>query len=129
MTFIGMPLEDAQEKEPVPEGEYDCIIKSAEIVDSKAIRGQENIRVMIEVTDSDFPNTPMIFHYLAGLHPDDDDVKRNNKLLQTKAFLNLFNIPYSGGFALEDMQNQEAKCHLVQEEYNGRISNKIQVPW
>ncbi len=121
MSFIEMPLEDAVEKEVMPEGEYDLRIEDAKLADS----GEGiNVRLIIDGE----PNAKSVFHYISLVKPGDDPDKRNNKLLFAKAFCKAFSIPTeSGGFNLEDFYGATGRVFLVQDEYEGALNNKIKL--
>lgn len=129
MSFINMPLGDAIPRAAVAEGQYDLRIKKAEPKDSKDKPGQTNIRVLLEVVDE--PGAQTIFHYIAGIGPTDDEDTINNKKLQAIAFLNAFGIDWGEeGFELEDFPGADAEgVTLQQDEYEGRITNKLVLNW
>lgn len=129
MSFINMPLGDAQAREAVAEGKYDLRIDKVEPKESRDKPGQMNIRVLLKIIDE--PTAKSIFHYIAGIGPSDDEETQNNKKLQCIAFLNAFGIEWSEeGFELEDFPGAEASgITLKQEEYEGTIQNKIVVNW
>ena len=122
MGFIEMPLEDAVSKEVVPEGTYELVIEDAQ----PPKEGKTSVMVRLSVVDE--PNAKSIFHHIGLIQSDDDEEKRNYKLIFANAFLDAFSIPHEGsGFNTDDMFGATGKVHLTQEEYNGIVSNRIQL--
>jgi len=123
MGFIdlGANLDDIPDSNPVPEGNYDLIVEGSKLkLDNMCI----NVWLSIEGE----PEAATVFHNLSLPKTDDEDEKKKNKLRFLKAFMQKFTIPYGdNGFNEEDLIGARANCHLVQDEYNGRISNKIKL--
>jgi len=123
MGFIdlGANLDDIPEQNPVPEGNYDLIIEGSKL-------NPANMCINVWATVSGEPEAATVFHNLSLPKADDDDEKKKNKLRFLKAFLQKFKIPYGAeGFNEEDLIGARANCHLIQDEYQGRISNKIKL--
>jgi hypothetical protein len=128
MPFIEMPLGQAEERVMLEEGRYLARCEDAEYVDSNNIPGQVNVRVRLSFPDN--PNAKSVFHYLAGIGPEDDADKVNTKLLQAKSFLDTFSVEYTNdGFELEAIPGCEAEVNVKQEEYEGRTQNKVALDW
>lgn len=124
MTFIEMPgLDDAKEAKVAPEGLYDLCIVSARINDKD---GKKSILTTIEIEGE--PDYANVFHYIALPHESDEDDKRKFKNLMAKRFLHQFGVPMEGGVDMEQLVGCRASgAKLVQEEYEGNLSNKLQV--
>jgi len=123
MGFIdlGANLNDLPEQNPVPEGNYDLIVEGSKLK-------PENMCISVWLTIAGEPEAETVFHNLSLPKNDDEDEKKINKLRFLKAFMQKFSIPYGdNGFNEEDLIGARANCHLIQEEYKGRISNKIKL--
>lgn len=125
MSFIEMPgLDSAKEKSVAPEGLYDLCITSAKVTEKD---GKRNIQTILEIEggEEDYAN---VFHYISLVGPDDDKEKAEFKNLLAKRFFYQFGIPMEGGVEMEQFVGCRATaCRLTQEEYEGRLSNKLQV--
>ena len=126
MSFIDMALGEAVERHVVPEGEYDLVIEDAKWIEAKEAGKAPRISVRLSVDGED--GAKSVFHNISLPGPSDDEEKINTKLLFTKAFLDLFKIPYEGGgFELEDFYGARASAHLAQREYEGQVNNEIKL--
>jgi hypothetical protein len=129
MSFIDLPIDnmdDIQEDKPVPEGEYNLIISDAKekTNDSGAVKG---LLVICEIQGME--GAANVLHNISLPLPEDDETKVKNKLLFIKRFLQKFAIGMKGGqINIQDFLGKTAKCMLIQEEYNGTVSNKIKLP-
>jgi len=126
MSFIDLNVTDAKEARVAPEGIYTHRIHEATIEDGKK-PGTKNIRVMtiIEGEDEFAP----VFTYLSLPNSQDDEKAKNFKKLQIRRFLHAFNIPYDpSGFNVEDFAGATGDVLTVVEVYEGRESNKLQLP-
>lgn len=129
MSFIDLPIQDIddiQEDQPVPEGEYNLVIIDAKEKqdESGAIKG---LLVICEIEGHD--NAANVMHNISLPLPADEATKVSNKLKFIKRFVQLFKIPTQGGkLNLQDFAGKRAKAFLTQEEYNGNISNRIKLP-
>lgn len=129
MSFIDLPIEDIdqiQEDQPVPEGEYNLVI-----IDAKEKQDEsgnvKGLLVICEIEGQD--NAANVLHNISLPLPGDEDTKISNKLKFIKRFVQLFKIPTQGGkLNLADFPGKRAKAFLTQEEYNGNISNRIKLP-
>jgi hypothetical protein len=129
MSFIDKALDDAVEKEVVPDGEYDLIIENAEVVRKN---NKERISVRLKVDGE--PNAKTVFHNISLIDVEDDEEKANNKLLFGKAFIEAFNIPIERGIpfneAVKDIEAYygcRGRVRLTQREYEGVLSNQIKL--
>lgn len=129
MSFIDLPIEnidEIQEDQPVPEGEYKLVIIDAKEKqdDSGAIK---SLLVICEIEGHD--KAANVLHNISLPLPADEPTKVSNKLKFIKRFVQLFKIPTQGGkLNLADFAGKRATCFLTQEEYNGYISNRIKLP-
>lgn len=124
MSFIDMALGEAQEKDVLPEGEYDLIIEGAE--NKVSDKGKKMISIRHSVDGE--PNARTVFHNLNLVSSDDDPDTANSKLLFAIAYLKAFEIPYEGaGFNIDDFPGARGRVKLAQKEYNGVISNEIKL--
>jgi hypothetical protein len=114
-----------EENQPVAEGEYTLVIDSVKEKqdDSGNTKG---LLVILAIEGQD--NAANVMHNLSLPLPTDEDEKKKNKLLFMKRFLTLFNIPFNNGLDLTSFLGKRAKCFLVQDDYQGTISNKIKLP-
>lgn len=129
MSFIDLPINDLdeiQEDKPVPEGEYNLVIADAKEKQNEA--GElKGILVICEIQGME--GVANVMHNISLPLPADEDTKVKNKLLFLKRFLQKFNIAIKGGqLNIQDFLGKTAKVMLVQEEYNGSVSNKIKLP-
>ena len=129
MAFIEVPVGDAKEPEIVPEAVYEL---RCEGYTEK--RSKEDKRDLLVVTLS-IENPPagvkpeVIFHQMSMPNAEDSEKSRSFQVLLTRRFLECFKIPYeSGGFDPEDIPGSTGKCLVVQDEYEGRKSNKLELP-
>lgn len=128
MPFIAMPLGNAVERSALPNGNYLVRIEDAILVDAKEKPGQINTRIRLSVPDH--PEAKPIFHYLVGFGPEDDEDKQQIKINQATAFMKALNVPYSDdGFELEDLFGCEGYVNLRQDDFEGRIGNKLSLDW
>ena len=129
MSFIELPItdmDDIQEDKPVPEGEYTLVIGDAKEKNNES--GElKGILVICEIQGMD--GAANVLHNISLPLPGDEADKINNKLKFIKRFVQHFKIPVKGNsLNVQDFLGKTAKCMLVQEEYNGNISNKIKLP-
>lgn len=129
MSFIDLPItdmDDIQEDKPVPEGEYNLVISDAK--EKNAEDGTlKGILVICEIQGVEGASN--VLHNISLPILGDDDTKVSNKLKFIKRFIQLFKIPVKGNqLNIQDFLGKTAKAMLVQDEYNGNISNKIKLP-
>lgn len=125
--FVDMGLSKTKRPEPVVDGEYLVRIEAAEIIESKNVPGQENIRIRCILPQE--PASEAIFHYIPGIAPSDGEDRINNKRRMAAGILEAFGLDYDDSFNTDDLVGQEAELIVTQEEYEGRISNKLQINW
>lgn len=105
MPFIMAAVADAQEDKPLPEGEYELTIKSAEPKTSK--KGKNMIQVLLVTTDPEYRNASPINHYI--MLPEKDDEYRDMHLRNMKRFLVAFGVAFEdNGFDTDDLIGQTA---------------------
>lgn len=129
MSFIDLPIEnldEIQEDQPVPEGEYSLVIIDAkERPDDSG--NLKSILVICEIEGHD--HAANVLHNIFMPLPADEPTKVSNKLKFLKRFVQLFKIPVQGGkLNIADFPGKRAKAFLTQDEYNGNVSNKIKLP-
>jgi hypothetical protein len=129
MSFIDLPInniDDIQEDQPVPEGEYNLVI-----IDCKERKNEsEELKGLLIICEIEgHQGAANVLHNMALPLPGDDPTKVSNKLKFIKRFVSLFKIPVNGGkLNPSDFPGKRAKAFLTQEEYNGDVSNKIKLP-
>lgn len=133
MPFISQALSDAKELDVVPEGEYDLRVVSCEVVQVKRGKneGKDQIRAIIAVESSEYPNARSIYHFMSLADANDDDRSRNGKLISQKRFCHTFNIPFEvNGWNTEDAVGATSRARLTQEvnEESGETSNRMVLP-
>lgn len=124
MSFIQLSgIDDIQEQKPAPEGSYDLCIVTAKMNEKE---GKQSIMTMLEIEgEPDFAN---VFHYVALPGPSDEPEKAKAKLLFAKRFFHQFGITVDGGVEMEQIVgNRATGAKLIQEEYEGNVTNKLQV--
>ncbi len=137
MPFIEATLDQDYEDKPVAEGRYDLRITAAEEMVSKN-SGADMVRCIVQIEGEE--KAAPIFHYLVfpvgkkaaaerGVDEDDDN-KVRNKMRGITRFLHAFNISFEKkGFNSEDLIGATAtEIPLVQEDYEGSISNSMKLP-
>ena len=127
MPFIEVPVGDVQIPDAVPEGEYELLIEDVTEVEREEER-RTDLRVRMSVIGH--PEAESVFENLIGIAPEDDEKKMKFKLRRIRGFLEAFGIDFeAGGFNTEDMIGVANTLALTQEEYKGRISNKLVYRW
>lgn len=129
MPLVKAPLEDDFESQPVPEGNYDLRIQSAEDKDSAA--GNAMTAIMITIEDPDHPNATPIFFFLN--YPPKEHEYYDLMWQQNKRFLTVFDVPYDkSGFNTDDLDGATGNCFVEHNmvEYNGveAPKNELRLP-
>lgn len=130
MGFIEIPLGEAKPREPLEEGEYLIRVESVDVVESEkpGKEGMNIIRVRCSAPEEE--NSDSIFEHLPCPHHSDDGQARNTKLNHIVGFCNAFGIPFGAeGFEQEDAIGAEARLKVKQDEFEGRIGNKLVYKW
>jgi hypothetical protein len=115
------------EPQAVEENEYKLVITSGERKESK--KGNPMVQVSFEITGEEL--TPPVFHYVILPTTDLSKKDQQRRLLDIKRFAEAFNIEVEMFSTCVENDNfeaivgQEGWALLVQDEYEGRISNKI----
>lgn len=133
-TFVEMPMDIEEVTEPKagPEGDYTLVIRDVQEKNNES--GQlKNVLVLCDVIGApsgvDADEVATVMHNLSIPQPDDDQEKVMNKMRFIKRFMVVFGIPMAGTrLDLSQFPGKQAKCHLVQDEYQGSITNKIKLP-
>lgn len=116
MPFIEVNLNDAKEKEVVPEGAYDLRIIEAPIEQSKN-SGKDMIVCLIGIESTEYPNAMPVREYYSLPHEDDTQAAFDFKLLQLRRLCDAFNVPFEdGGFNSDDLAGATASEIQVRQE-------------
>lgn len=127
MAFIAQALDDAQESQPVPQGEYDLRILKAERKESA--KGNMMTAVLIKVEDPEYPNASLINHFLVDVTKDTPPNQAYMRLLDLKRFLQAFGVVYEGnGYDDEDLPGSTGRMTVDQEENDGMVFNRLRLP-
>jgi hypothetical protein len=133
MPFIeATGLGDDYEDQPVAEGNYNLRVYDARDGRNKANTCDQIVAILHIESEED--GTPVngagsIFHYLTFPATEDEDSVKRFKMRDISRFLHLFNVQFEKkGLNSEDMIGQTATCLVVQDEYEGNISNKLKLP-
>lgn len=128
MGFVSVSLNDVQEPQVVPEGEYDLRIVKKEDGESK--KGNPMTTVMIRIEDAAVRNPAIVMHYLVHPTPDTPPDQREMRNLEFKRFLTVFGVAYDErGFDTDDLVGATCRCSLIQEEGDDRvIRNRLKLP-
>lgn len=114
MPFIKVPLSDAKEQEPVPEGTYPVRIVKAE--DGTSKKGNMMTTVTLRIEDPDFPNASLFSHWITYPGPNTPADQRAMRLRDIGRFLELFEIPGEpDGFNTDDLMGATATADIKQE--------------
>lgn len=128
MPFINLNANAAQEPKPVPNAKYDLTISSCESVLSKSEKPMFKARINIDGHD----DAPSILHHVM-IPQTLEDVKGFQGLM-FKRFCTAFGVKLSpDGFdtdklALELIGARASDIEVRQKEYEGNISNEINLP-
>ena len=129
MSFIELPindLDDIQEDQPVPEGEYSLVIADCK---ERANESGELKGLLVICEIEGHAGAANVLHNISIPLPGDEPDKVSNKLKFIKRFVQLFKIDVKGGkLNPQDFPGKRAKAYLVQDDYNGTVSNKIRLP-
>jgi hypothetical protein len=133
-TFVELPMdiEDVTEPKAGPEGDYQLVIRDVQEKNNE--NGQlKNVLVLCDVlsgpTGVDTDEIATVMHNLSMPLPEDEQEKVVNKMRFIKRFMAAFSIPMAGTrLELTQFPGKQAKVHLVQDEYQGNITNKIKLP-
>lgn len=124
---LGEDLED----KAVPEGEYELRVVKAEYKETKS--GENHmIALAARVEGQDGEGISLVNHYI--VMPKDGDVAATTRMRMRdlKRFLVAFGVDTKDGFdpetQTEELVGLTGKVRLVQEEYEGNVSNKIRLP-
>jgi hypothetical protein len=128
MGFINANLNDVQEPQYVPEGEYDLRVVKKEDKESK--KGKPMTVLHIRIEDAPVRNAQLVQHYLnhpyEGLPADQIEMR----LLELKRVCALFGVEWgANGFDTDDFQGRTGRCLLVQEEGDDKVvRNRLKLP-
>lgn len=134
MPFIslGKNLDDVGEDKPVPEAEYDLIVKNVQEM-RKSEAGRQMIPVGIQVEHPDYPEAALVWHNIVFPNDDDyadDDQRKATLMLRNiKRFLYIFGVDWTeDGFDSEDLEGAKGRASLGLDEYQGDVRNIIKLP-
>jgi hypothetical protein len=130
MSFIEIPLGGVSEAVTVPEGTYDLRIEGCEEKTS-VNTGRDMLMVMLHIENppAGVENPATVFHYVNLPMEDDEPRTVQMMLLEIKRFLTVFGVPFEEhGFDSNDLPGAVGECFLIEEEYEGRIGNKLKPP-
>lgn len=127
MSFIEMNLDDVQEPQTAPEGEYELVIDNAEVGLSKT---SGKPRIAVRIAFDCHPELQSMLHFISLPTEDDDPSSANFKKLMLKRFLYLFNIPCDGGFNVEDLFGARATAavRLSEPSDSNEVYNELILP-
>lgn len=129
MPFIDVPLGDAKEGRPVPESEYELRVVSFNPEISK--KGNSMHHAVIVIEDGEFPNAMPIHYYINAVNDDDEESAKAMKLLDTRRFLECFDVPYEdNGYDDEDVPGSTGKCLVTLAPAEGSFDerNELRLP-
>jgi hypothetical protein len=127
MPYIKVDLDDAQELEVAPEGEYDLRIVKAEDGESKSGNDMTTVTILIEGAPA---ATAPVKHWITYPGPDTPPDQRAMRLIDIKRFLVCFGVAHDeGGFNSEDLVGQTGRCLVIQEKADdGNTYNRLRLP-
>lgn len=111
MSFLDINPTEAQELEAVEAGEYELTILSAELKDSAKQPGKQMIELAFKIEGGPV-NAKTLREWLHIPTADDDEGKKNSKLLRIKNFCECFDYDPSNGLETEDLIGLSGKCIL-----------------
>ena len=126
-----LDLTGIKEPEILQRGVYAVQISNAEYDGSE---GKNNI--VVSIVFPDHPDAAVMRHWVALPKVDDPVEKKRVKLLMTRRFMELFNVPFSAaGFSVQDFFGRTASCMVSVEETQdgqgnstGRVVNRLNPP-
>lgn len=125
MPFINLEGDITKIKDPetVPEGVYDLVV--TKIMEKKSDQGDlTGLNLIIDVVG--YVDAADVFHHISLPVEGDDEEKVTFKLRFLKKFLEAFDVPFDKkGFDQAALMGASGKCKLGLNEYQGQISNKI----
>lgn len=138
MSFVQLDgIGDVKEPTIAPDGSYELVITDAEAYQSEK-NGRTIVKCRIEFEGHD--DYASFMHFLA-LPSRDLDIdghqegpeagqrKYDMMMLSTRRFLELWGIPYEGGFAVEDFHGARCKGKVTSEtDDEGRTFQRLVVP-
>ena len=127
MPLIKVDLDDVNELDPAPEGEYDLRIIKAEDTESK--KGNYMTAIVIQIEGTEKPCAP-IRHWLTYPNEETPEDQRAMRLIDIKRFLTAFGFKYEyKGFTSEDLVGATAHCLIIQEKGDdGNVYNRLRLP-
>jgi len=127
MSLFELPVDDYQEPETVPEGEYELQIYSAEERTAQSGRSMIACQIRILNAPSQVLNASTVWHNLLGVMTNDPPNTRNAMLGNGKAFCQVFDI--NPPINVLELPGRTGKCLLIlEEDQNGVPRNVLKLP-
>lgn len=125
MSFVKIDLTKTKEPEIVPEGEYD--LRIVKVMDTETKKKDPMTVLTIRIENAEQPNPAPLQHFITYPNGGQYDDMR---ALEIKRLLTLFDVPFdTGGFDMEQLLGQTARCLLTQEEGDdGVVRNRMKLP-
>lgn len=125
MGFISVPLDDVQEAQPAPEGEYD--LKIIKAVEGKSRAGTKMVTITIAFDDTDAGDAGPFMHWLRDPGDIDDDDQKKMAALEAKRFQQVFDL--SDDWEADDLVGETGNCFVGQETGDDNVTrNRLRLP-
>lgn len=124
---LGEDLED----HAAPEGEYEMRVVKSEYKETKS--GENHMLALaLRVEGPEGEGISLVNHYIVMPKDGDAAATTRMRMRDLKRFLVAFGVDIHAGFdpetQAETLVGATGKVRLVQEEYEGNISNKLRLP-
>ena len=136
---LNLNFDDVVEQKPLPKGRYPTQITAGELKETGE-RSKNPGRPIMQFTvgftgpSKEEQAAPVVRHYVALPHEEDEPASYNFKLLLLKRFLVTYNIPFSNDFDPEETvfaaigQTAEVEVDLTEPDDNGNVYNRLVLP-
>lgn len=125
MGFISTPLDDVQEQNPAPEGEYDLKIIKATLGKSK--NGVPMVTVLIAFDDTEAGDAPPFMHWLRDPGSIDDEEDKDREARNVKRFMQVFDL--QDDWEADDLTGETGTCFVQQETGDDNVTrNRLRLP-
>jgi hypothetical protein len=123
MSFINEDTSNVPDLKPLPEGEYEVRLLSAEVKNSK--KGDPMIEAKFDVPSEGLSDD--IYHYIMLPTGSDDEKKKIRKLQNLRDFKAALRMPPTGQVDLEQFAGEKSWALLTEEtnEQTGKMNNRI----
>jgi len=121
MSVINIDLDNVQEPQPVPDGEYEVQIVGTPEVRISEKSGQEYINVRLQVLNES--HAADVYDVIMLPSEQETEERNERRKLRLKRFCEAFGASYSGGLELESLEGLRARAILAVEsdpEYGDR---------